>query len=214
MTMDVKLKVLSGKHTGVLIPLVGPQFLIGRADDCQLRTGSDLVSRHHCALLMRDSYLGIKDFGSRNGTLINGTPITQELELHSGDILKVGPLDFEVVIVYSEKGKKRPPVKDVADMAERTASAKSREVAETDLDSWLGEPEIPKPAANKFKLEDSQPVPSNADTVQMSNSGDTVPALNPNATPAKAKFVPPVPPKAATSQEAAMESLRRMIKKR
>lgn len=212
--MDVKLKVLSGKHTGVLVPLAGPQFLIGRADDCQLRTGSDLVSRHHCALLLRESYLGIKDFGSRNGTLVNGTAIDKEVELHSGDILKVGPLDFEVVIVYSEKGKKKPPVKDVADMAQRTLTAKPREIVEEDLDSWLGEPELRQPAVTKFKLDDSQQIPSNSDTVQMSNSGDTVQSLNPNGTPGKPKFAPPPPPKAANSQEAAMESLKRMIKKR
>ncbi len=212
--MDVKLKVLSGKHTGVLIPLTGPQFLIGRADDCQLRTGSDLISRHHCALLMRDSYLGIKDFGSRNGTLVNGTAITAETELHSGDILKMGPLDFEVVVVYSEKGKKRPPVKDVADMAERTANVKPREVVEEDIDSWLGEPEIKQPSASRWSLEEARKAAANSETVQMSTSGDTVQSVNPHATPGKPKFVAPEPPKTATSQQAAMESLKKMINKR
>jgi pSer/pThr/pTyr-binding forkhead associated (FHA) protein len=212
--MDVKLKVLSGKHTGVLIPLAGPQFLIGRADDCQLRTGSDLISRHHCALLIRDSYVGIKDFGSRNGTLVNGTAITEECELRSGDILKMGPLDFELIVVYSEKGKKRPPVKDVADMAQRTLAAKPRQIVEEDIDSWLGEPEIPKPSASRYKLEESQEYSTNAETVQMSTSGDTVPSINPKAAGDKPKFVKPEPPKTQNSQEAAMDTLRKMIKKR
>jgi len=213
--MDVKLKVLSGKHTGVMIPLAGPQFLIGRADDCQLRTGSDLISRHHCALFLRDSYLGIKDFGSRNGTLVNGEAITEERELRTGDILKMGPLDFEVVVTYAEKVKKRPPVKDVADMAERTATAKPRQVAEEDIDNWLGEPEIRQPSASRWSLEETKRAENaNSDTVQMSTAGDTVQAPNPNAPKDKAKFAPPPSAKTANSQEAAVESLKRMIKKR
>jgi pSer/pThr/pTyr-binding forkhead associated (FHA) protein len=213
MTMDVKLKVLSGKHTGVLIPLTGPQFLIGRSEDCQLRTGSEMISRHHCALLMRDSYVGIKDFGSRNGTLVNGVAITEECELHSGDILKMGPLDFEVIVTYSEKGKKRPPVKDVADMAERTATAKPRQAADEDIDSWLGEPEIRQPSASRWTLEEARRASANSETVQMSTSGDTVKAITPQAA-SKPKFAKPEPPKTVDSQQAAMDTLKKIINKR
>ena len=35
--MEVKLVVANGKNVGQEIPVPGPKFLIGRADDCQLR---------------------------------------------------------------------------------------------------------------------------------------------------------------------------------
>jgi len=49
--MEVKLVVSAGKHAGTQIPVAGPLFLIGRAEECQLRptaaksTGSIARSR-------------------------------------------------------------------------------------------------------------------------------------------------------------------------
>jgi len=100
--MEVRLKVLSGKHAGKKIPIRGPKFLIGRADDCHLRAGSDLVSRHHCAIVLGEAYLGVREFGSRNGTFVNQVAVKGEVELHSGDHLKIGPLEFEVVVRQSK----------------------------------------------------------------------------------------------------------------
>ena len=48
--MELRLKVLDGKHAGQEIRIPGPKFLIGRGDDCQLRPKSDSVSRRHCML--------------------------------------------------------------------------------------------------------------------------------------------------------------------
>ena len=50
--MEVKLVVTNGRHAGREIPIKGPKFFIGRAEDCHLRPGSDLVSRHHCVILV------------------------------------------------------------------------------------------------------------------------------------------------------------------
>jgi len=43
--MDLKLKVLEGKNAGQEVPVTGKKFFIGRAEDCHLRPGSDLISR-------------------------------------------------------------------------------------------------------------------------------------------------------------------------
>ena len=157
----------------------------------------------------------------RNGTLVNGAAIAAEVELHAGDNLKVGPLDFEVVVVYSEKGKKRPPVKDVADMAQRTATTKPPVASEEDISSWLGEPEMRQPSASRWVVESSPAEPSStSDTVQMSNSSDTAPALPPvnskdkPAPKDKPKFAAPEAPKAVNSQQAAMDTLKRLMNKR
>ena len=106
--MDVRLVLQGGKNHGQAIPVRGPKFLIGRAEECQLRPGSDLVSRQHCVILMAEGYVAIRDFGSRNGTHVNGERITGEHELKTGDKVKVGPLEFEVQLSVSVSGKKKP----------------------------------------------------------------------------------------------------------
>lgn len=50
--MEAILIVASGKNAGRKIAVRGPKFFIGRAEDCQLRPTSDLVSRHHCVIMV------------------------------------------------------------------------------------------------------------------------------------------------------------------
>jgi pSer/pThr/pTyr-binding forkhead associated (FHA) protein len=131
--MDVKLKVIVGGSAGQEIAIPGPKFFIGRAEDCQLRPRSDLISRHHCALIIEENLVAVRDFGSKNGTHVNGERVAAERELKDGDILKVGPLEFEVSIKVSVTAKKRPKVTSVEEAATRTATT------DFDLDSEVGE---------------------------------------------------------------------------
>ena len=98
--MDVFLVVSEGRNAGLRIKVPGPKFFIGRADDCHLRPNSSLISRHHCVILVDDNFVSVRDFGSRNGTLLNDQLIRREEDLESGDILQVGPLVFEVHIAF------------------------------------------------------------------------------------------------------------------
>jgi predicted component of type VI protein secretion system len=97
--MKVSLVVASGAHEGKVIPLIGPQFLIGRDQQCHLRPASPAISKLHCAVLLRDGRVYVKDFGSTNGTLVNDELI-QNVEVHvqDGATIRVGPLDFRVKI--------------------------------------------------------------------------------------------------------------------
>ncbi len=103
--MEVRLKVLVGKNAGQVIRIAGPKFVIGRADDCHLRPRSDLISRQHCALVLEGEYVAIRDFGSKNGTQVNGRRVEGELELADGDELSAGPLQFEVQLIGARKPK-------------------------------------------------------------------------------------------------------------
>ncbi len=105
--MEVKLKVLVGPNAGKELPVAGPKFLIGRAEDCQLRPRSDLISRHHCVLLIEEGLMTVRDFGSKNGTLINGERVRGECELKNGDKLTIGPLEFEFCVHVGVASKKR-----------------------------------------------------------------------------------------------------------
>jgi hypothetical protein len=133
--MDMKLRVDSGKNAGQEIRVPGKVFVIGRGDDCQLRANSDAISRRHCQLMVEDSYAAVRDLGSRNGTFVNGPQIAGEVQLKPGDKLRVGPLEFEIVLAAGLTGKKLPPVHGVREAAAR--SAKTTSHTEDDIAKWL-----------------------------------------------------------------------------
>jgi pSer/pThr/pTyr-binding forkhead associated (FHA) protein len=149
--MKLKLIVLAGAKEGLEIPLKKDKFLIGRAKECALRAGSEAISRRHCAIIRRESGYTVRDLGSRNGTLVNGEKISSEVPLKDGDELRVGPLTFRVAAAESkpatagttesgtpksDNARKQPPVKDVADVVERTIS-NSDSATEEDVSRWL-----------------------------------------------------------------------------
>src|SRR5438128_11447908 len=109
--MKLSLVVLTpGKMEGKSIPVTLSQFLIGRDPQCQLRPASALISKRHCALLMRDNKAFVRDFDSTNGTSVNEEPVKGERELHDGDSLKVGPLAFRVALEVDVPVDKPTPV--------------------------------------------------------------------------------------------------------
>jgi predicted component of type VI protein secretion system len=150
--MDVKLIVVGGKSAGREISVPGPQFLIGRDEECQLRPGSNLVSR-----------AVVRDFGSRNGTFVNDEPVRNERELKTGDHLKVGPLEFEVQLTVGVGGKKKPKVHSIGEAAARTVqSAAYHPDEDMDIGRLFGEDEVeeetprvepPKTAAETIRFE-------------------------------------------------------------
>jgi pSer/pThr/pTyr-binding forkhead associated (FHA) protein len=135
--MQVKLVIIGGKNAGRELSVPGPKFFIGRAEDCQLRPQSDLVSRHHCAILVEEGFVAVRDFGSRNGTYVNGEQIKAERELKSGDRLKVGPLEFEVRLAVELGGKKKPKVHTIQEAAARTVESVKGGEDESDISEWL-----------------------------------------------------------------------------
>jgi pSer/pThr/pTyr-binding forkhead associated (FHA) protein len=97
--MKVTLVVMTpGKMEGKSISISGAQFLIGRDPQCNLRPASPLISKRHCRVEIREDRVFVRDFGSTNGTYLNDDRIDNEQEALHEDILKVGPLEFQVAI--------------------------------------------------------------------------------------------------------------------
>jgi predicted component of type VI protein secretion system len=132
--MEVQLKVVVGGSSGQVVKVPGPKFFIGRAEDCHLRPGSDLISRHHCALMIDGQSIVVRDFASKNGTYVNDERIVGERELKEGDHLRVGPLEFEVVLQMTAP--KRPKVTSVQEAATRTAETGSSDNFDL-IGDWL-----------------------------------------------------------------------------
>lgn len=93
--MNVKLIVSSGKSAGRAIAIKRPKLLIGRAEECDIRPLSDDVSRRHCAVHVGPADVWVEDLGSRNGTFVNGTRITEKVKVTTGDMLRIGMLELK-----------------------------------------------------------------------------------------------------------------------
>ena len=76
------------------------RLVIGRAANCDVPLTDDKeVSRNHCELTLEDEVIRIADLGSKNGTLVNGVPISGSYQLKNDDIILVGKTELRVAIV-------------------------------------------------------------------------------------------------------------------
>lgn len=202
--MEVKLKVVAGNAAGQLIPVPGPKFLIGRAEDCQLRPRSDLISRYHCVIMVEDGLVTVRDFGSKNFTYVNDERLIGECELKPGDRLKAGPLEFELVVTAAVGAGKRPKVESVQEAAQRTVETAANEGG-FDVHEFLGE---------------APPAEASRETRGMAMQDTVAPSANAPAETTEPENStgkgPHTPPKRGTvdSRAAADKALRQFFKRR
>jgi pSer/pThr/pTyr-binding forkhead associated (FHA) protein len=124
--MKTSLMVLSaGKSAGQMLPVNVAQFIIGRDPECNLRPASAMISKRHCAVIVKNDQVSVRDFDSTNGTFVNDQQIKGEVVLKDGDHLKVGPLAFKVVIEGKPAVSKPtpPPKPRTADTMDDDAAA-------------------------------------------------------------------------------------------
>jgi pSer/pThr/pTyr-binding forkhead associated (FHA) protein len=228
--MDVILKVIDGAKVGAKVAIKKPEFLIGRSKECHLCAGSSAVSRQHCAILRGENRVTVKDLGSRNGTLVNGTKIEGEVELVSGDEITVGPLKFMLTITAGIANEKRPQVKTVAQAVERVAATPANDASVDDISKWLN---VSDPSAlnetQTIRIDDTNAAHLSraleAETAafnahQAAAKADEAPSESglKNDTPAKREpgKLPKVPtgPSSKDSREAAAEALRNWSRRR
>jgi len=68
----------------------GKYYLLGRDSECVLRFRDSLVSRRHISIRVDSGRVILRDLDSRNGTYVNGNPVTRSMELRLGDQVEVG----------------------------------------------------------------------------------------------------------------------------
>jgi pSer/pThr/pTyr-binding forkhead associated (FHA) protein len=84
------LKFISGKYQGGEFPLEqNSEILIGRSSELDMVLVEDMVSRKHARISAHSGTLEIEDFGSTNGTFVNGEKITKA-RLREGDRVLIG----------------------------------------------------------------------------------------------------------------------------
>ena len=72
-------------------------FVIGRTNRADLVLDDTNISREHAILLRKDDGYHIQDRGSRNGTTLNGTPLTALSPLSEGDKIVIGPFQLQFI---------------------------------------------------------------------------------------------------------------------
>jgi serine/threonine-protein kinase len=119
MPAEITLKVSRGSLSGQEFVFDGTtSCIIGRESDCSPKVPDDeahkAVSRHHCLLDINPPDIRVRDFGSLNGTYVNGKKIGQrekgmspeqgakmafpEHDLKNGDEIQVGDTVFRVAV--------------------------------------------------------------------------------------------------------------------
>ena len=78
----------------VQFDLGGPLIGIGRASDNDVIVDDPMVSRHHCQLKLQHGAYSFTDLGSRNGSTVNGQPVST-VALGPGDVIRIGDTEIE-----------------------------------------------------------------------------------------------------------------------
>ncbi len=94
------LKVISGPNAGAEIGLEkGRVFTIGKDPNvCDIVFQDLSVSRTHARLsISADGAMEIEDLGSKNGTVVNGSPITDKRTITPQDLIALGTTAFMII---------------------------------------------------------------------------------------------------------------------
>jgi Nif-specific regulatory protein len=101
---------IGGTVEGGTFALAGEEISIGRDHNNGLAINDRSVSRRHCTIrkLAPDRY-EIRDLGSRNGTAVNGLPVTVRV-LGDGDEIRIGDCYFRFRMLGSSARQSQVPV--------------------------------------------------------------------------------------------------------
>jgi pSer/pThr/pTyr-binding forkhead associated (FHA) protein len=107
--MNSRVLGIAGPFQGMALSLSAKNVSIGRDPSNDLWIADHALSRQHCLLLSQDGQFAIRDLGSKNGTLVNGMPVGEQL-LHDGDHISIGDSVFIFQLEEGEVHLERSPV--------------------------------------------------------------------------------------------------------
>lgn len=138
--MPLRLHLVLGTAEGTL-PTVPGQYLIGRAEDCDLRLEGKTVSRYHAEIVYTGQAVIVRDLGSKNGTFVNAQRVFGPRVVTLHDQISVGSIVLEARELPELSGAKEPPVQSVHEAAMRWRKrgfSDSETLTEADIMAWLG----------------------------------------------------------------------------
>lgn len=103
--------VLSGEAAGTEYEMRKPNISVGRSEPSDWVFSDDTLSKEHAALEFVEGSIRLRDLGSMNGTLVNGTE-SKSAELKNGDRFQLGEQQFQFVLEDRRRGPKTYVVED------------------------------------------------------------------------------------------------------
>jgi len=91
--VPLRLRLHPGNHA---IDLTGPDVLVGRHSEADLRMAQPDVSRQHCRFQFTGHGWQVLDLGSLNGVYVNGARVRQVAVIHPGDQIRICGVEFDV----------------------------------------------------------------------------------------------------------------------
>jgi len=92
----LKLVISDNEGTTTVVPFVRDEISIGRKDGNTIRLTERNISRRHCTLERVNGSYRVRDHGSYNGVIINGSKIEGEAAIKAGDHLQIG--DYTLLV--------------------------------------------------------------------------------------------------------------------
>lgn len=103
-----ELQILSPDGNNRTIPFDGDRLCLGRSTTVELSYPNDAgLSRQHMVMEREGAHWTIVDLGSKNGTMLNGQPLTAKTALKRGDRIMAGHL---ILICDGMSSRPTPPV--------------------------------------------------------------------------------------------------------
>ena len=95
-----RLKVSNGPAAGQVVGIPPEGMVFGRSEGGIGALGGDKeMSRRHARIGPEGGKLTVEDLGSRNGTRVNGTVISETTAVNPGDVIELGRTELEVTEV-------------------------------------------------------------------------------------------------------------------
>ena len=80
------------------VAVAADKFVIGRSSECNLPVTDTRLSREHLLIERYGDVFVATDRGSSNGTMLNGSPLTEPKAVNDSDRLDLGGFEIKVVI--------------------------------------------------------------------------------------------------------------------
>ena len=102
--MFVRLVLAGGSNAGMVAEIKQGFYLVGRHQECQIRSESQSVSDRHCLLQHEGNFFRVFVLDDDSLTLVNHKPLDPKtwVILNHGDLLQVGRVPFLVAITAKD----------------------------------------------------------------------------------------------------------------
>ena len=88
--LRIKFNIDEDGNTREVVVPINKRLVVGRASDCDVRLQGNTVSNHHLEITDEPTGLFIHDMNSSNGTVLNGTKLTEPAALKNHDEILLG----------------------------------------------------------------------------------------------------------------------------